>query len=255
MAACEGVPLTHGASSAELHMPGAASFAKTASRVARASGVEIPADRAHAVEVLLTDAQAAAFGAVHVGEVAIGVEAVGQLVGQLGQLVGAVLAGQAGQLRLGCGRVSMSTKSGSRCKKLRMTVTWPAPRSPLRCAGSGGRQHRRQSLAVQRPPLAEVGGFVHTSRGFGAADPQPVGQRRGQLAAQLGRIGLLGELIDQGVFDGGLPAPHLLEVFQHGQPFGRGQHVERQVQRALVAGLSASRTSTISSRLLERMFE
>ncbi len=36
-----------------------------------------------------------------VGEVAVGVEAVGEFVGQPGQLVGAVLAGQAGQLGLG----------------------------------------------------------------------------------------------------------------------------------------------------------
>ena len=64
-------------------------------------GCQIAADRAHAVDVLLADGEAAAFGAVDVGEVAVGVEAVGELVGQLGQLVGAVLAGQAGQLRLG----------------------------------------------------------------------------------------------------------------------------------------------------------
>ena len=37
----------------------------------------------------------------HVGEVAVGVEAVGERVGQLGQLVGAVLAGQSGQLGFG----------------------------------------------------------------------------------------------------------------------------------------------------------
>ncbi len=77
----------------------------------------------------------------------------------------------------------------------------------LRFGGRG--QHRRQRLTVQRPPLAEVGGFVDPPRCLGAADPQPVGQRWRQLAAQLGRIGLLGELVDQGVFDGGLPAAHL----------------------------------------------
>ncbi len=41
--------------------------------------------------------------AVDVGEVAVGVEAVGELVGQLGQLIRAVLTGQTGQLRLGFG--------------------------------------------------------------------------------------------------------------------------------------------------------
>ena len=38
MAACDGVPLIQGWSSAGLHIPGAASLAKTASMVARASG-------------------------------------------------------------------------------------------------------------------------------------------------------------------------------------------------------------------------
>ncbi len=42
MAACEGEPLTHGVSSAELHIPGAASLANTGSNVARASGVKYP---------------------------------------------------------------------------------------------------------------------------------------------------------------------------------------------------------------------
>ena len=57
----------------------------------------------------------------------------------------------------------------------------------------GGRGHyRRQGFAVQRLPLAQVGGFVNAPRCLGAADPQPVGQRRRQLAAQLGRVGLLG---------------------------------------------------------------
>ena len=133
-------------------------------------------------------------------------------------------------------RVSMSTKSGSRCQKLRITATWPAPRSPLRCASAVAGSTGWQGFAVQSPPLAQVGGLVDAPRCFCAADPQPVGQRRGQLAAQLGRIGLLGELVDQRVFDGGLPAAHLLPPLQHPQPLGGGEHVERQVQGAFVAG-------------------
>ena len=39
------------------------------------------------------------------------------------------------------------------------------------------------------------------------------------------------------MFDGGLLAAETFEPFQHVQPFGGGQHVERQVQGALVAGL------------------
>ena len=82
-------------------MPGAASLAKTASRVARASGVRYPLIGRHAVDVLAADGDAAPAGPVVLGEVAVGVEAVGEGVGQPGQFVGAVLAGQSGQLCFG----------------------------------------------------------------------------------------------------------------------------------------------------------
>ena len=44
---------TQGVSSAELHMPGAASLANTASNVARASGVRYPLIGAHPIEILV----------------------------------------------------------------------------------------------------------------------------------------------------------------------------------------------------------
>ena len=52
---------------------------------------------------MFTDGDGAAFGAVDVAEVAVGVEAVGELVGQLGQLIGAMLQTQPGQLGFGLG--------------------------------------------------------------------------------------------------------------------------------------------------------
>jgi hypothetical protein len=52
---------------------------------------QIPADRGHAVEILFADGEAAAFGAVDVGEVPVRIEAVGELVGQLRQLIGPML--------------------------------------------------------------------------------------------------------------------------------------------------------------------
>ena len=64
-------------------------------------GVQVSADRGHAVDVLAADGDAAALGAVVLGEVAVGVEAVGEGVGQLGQFVGAMLAGQSGQVGFG----------------------------------------------------------------------------------------------------------------------------------------------------------
>ena len=98
MASSNGLPLTHGVSSAGLHIPGAASLAKIASRVARASGVRYQLISGHAVDVLFADGDTAATGAVFVGEVAVGVEAVSQLVGELGELVGAKLGAQTSQL-------------------------------------------------------------------------------------------------------------------------------------------------------------
>ena len=77
------------------------------------------------------------------------------------------------------------------------------------------------------PSAVDLGGLVNAARGLGAGDPQPICQRWSQLAAQLGGIGLFGELVDQCVFDGWLSAPHLLKAFQQGQPLGRCQHVER----------------------------
>src|ERR1700759_2663931 len=91
----------------------------------------------------------------------------------------------------------------------------------LRFGGCG--QRRRQGFAVQSPALAEVGGLMDAPRGFGATDPQPVGQRRWQLAAQLGRVSLLGELIDQCVFNGGLPATDLLPPLPYPPPLGGGE--------------------------------
>src|SRR5882757_1341580 len=61
-------------------------------------GGEVSADCAHAVDVLAPDGDAAALGAVDVGEVPVGVEAVGELVSQLREFIGPVLAGQPSQL-------------------------------------------------------------------------------------------------------------------------------------------------------------
>ncbi len=197
-------------------------------------GGQPSADRADAVDILAADGQAAAFGAVDVGEVAVGVEAVGELVGQFRQLVGAVLTGQAGQLRFGCA-------AGLDVNEIRQAVKEAADHRDMAgtevavaLGGRGGFQHRRQRLAVERPPLTQVGGLMHPPRGLGPVDRQPVRQHRGQPATQLDRAGLFGELIDQRVFDGGQHSPYLFAVLQHGEPFGSGQHVERQIHRALL---------------------
>jgi hypothetical protein len=105
----------------------------------------------------------------------------------------------------------------------------------LRFGGCG--QRRRQGFAVQSPALAEVGGLMDAPRGFGATDPQPVGQRRWQLATQFGGVGLFAELVDQRVLDGRVPPAQLLPALQYPQPLGCGQHIKGQIQGMFVAGL------------------
>ena len=166
-------------------------------------GVQIAADRRHAVDVLAADGDAAAPSPVDVGEVAVGVEAVGECVRQLGQFVGAVLAGQVGQVGFGF-------VAGFDVDEVRQSVEeaadhrdMPESDDPVALRLGGGGQHRLQGLAVERPTLTQIGGFVNPARRLGSGDPQPVGQRPGQCAAQLGRVGLVAELVDHRMLDGG----------------------------------------------------
>ena len=200
-------------------------------------GGEVAGDRRHAVDVLAAEGDAAPPSPVVITEVAVRVEAVGEFVGQLGQLIRAVLGGQAGQLGFGF-------VPGFDIDKIRQPMPKAADHrdmtgTQLPVALRLGRrgQHRLQRFTVQRPPLAQIGGLVDAPGGVGAADPQPVGQHRGQLATQLGRVGLFGELIDQRVLDGRVPTTQLLPALQYPQPLGCGQHMKRQVQGAFVAGL------------------
>jgi hypothetical protein len=113
----------------------------------------------------------------------------------------------------------------------------PGADDPVALRLGGGRHYRLQGFAVQRPPLAQIGGFVDPAGRFCAGDPQPVGQRWGQFPAQLGRIGLVAELVDHRMLDGRQPAPHPLAALQHAEVFGGGQCVAPQVQGALELGL------------------
>jgi hypothetical protein len=97
----------------------------------------------------------------------------------------------------------------------------------------GGRQQRLQWFAVQGLTFAEVGGIVDAAGRLGAGDPQAVGQRCGQCPAQLGHVGLFAELVDQRMLDGGQKAAYLFAALQQGQPFGCGQRIATQIQRAL----------------------
>ncbi len=136
MAAWEGVPLRHGWSSAELHMPGAASLAKTASHVARASGVSQPLigdmPSRSCLPMVRPRRLARSMSVKSPSGLRQSVSLSASLANSSGRYSPARPASWASALA----RVSRSTKSGSRWKKLRITATWPAPRSPLRCAAA-----------------------------------------------------------------------------------------------------------------------
>ncbi len=164
---------------------------------------QIPADRAHAVEALVTDGDAPSAGTVVIGEIAVGVEAVGEFVGEPAELVRAMLAAQPGKLRLGLlasfdvDEVRQSVHEAANNRH----VGRPDASGPLRLGGGG--QQWRQCVAGDRFALAEIGGVVNAPRCFRAGDPQPVRQGRRQLAAQLRRVGLLADLVDQRMLDSG----------------------------------------------------
>ena len=57
------------------------------------------------------------------------------------------------------------------------------------------------------------------------------------LVSALSWLGLLGDLVDQRVFDGRQPAAHFFAALQQRQPLRGGQRVEGQVQGSLDVGL------------------
>src|SRR5882757_3461207 len=121
-------------------------------------GGEVSADCAHAVDVLAPDGDAAALGTVDVGEVPVGVQAVGELVGQLAQLVGAMLACEPGQLRLGLLTGLDVDEVGEPMEEPTNYRDMAGPDGPVSLCLGGDRQHRWQRFAVQSPALAEVFG-------------------------------------------------------------------------------------------------
>ncbi len=204
--------------------------------VARACGV-IPADRAHAVEAWVAEGDAASAGPVVVGEVAVGVEAVGEFVGQLAQLVGAVLAAQPGQLGFGVLAGFDVDDVGQPMPETADHRHMGRPDAACALRRGGGGQYRLQAFAGDRCALAQIGGLADAPRCFGAGDAQPIGQGGRQFAAQLGRVGLCADLVDHRVFEGRQLTSEGLAALQQCQPLRGGQHIEAQVQGAFEVGL------------------
>ena len=204
---------------------------------------------------MVADGEAAPAGAVVVGEIAVGIEAIGEFVGELAQLVGAMLAAQPSQLGFGLLAGFDVNGVGQPVTKAPDHRQVTGADFPVALRLCGGRQPGRQRLTGDRLAFAQIGGLTNTARRFSAGDSQPVRQCTGQLAAQLGRIGLLGDLIDQWVLDGRQLAAHRLAALQHGQPLRGGQHIERQPQGTVQVSLQRVEDLDNLPGLFASMFE
>ncbi len=182
----------------------------------------------HAVGLLLAQRHAALAGAVVVGEGAVGIEAIGEPIGQPGQLFGAILRAQPGQV--GFGTVACRAVNPARQLVVELADHRHLARTELALPlpGGGGRQHRRQWFAGQSAPRAQVGGFADAPGCFGTADQRPFGQRMPECAAQFFRSGLAGKGIDQRMLYRRYPPTHPLTALQQRQPVRGGQRVEVQ---------------------------
>ncbi len=153
----------------------------------------------HPVEALLAHGDAAAAGAVVIAEGAVGVEAVHQPLSQFGQLVGAELGGQPGQMDFGFASGLAVDVGGQVAKEVADHPHLRLADMACTLSGRGGGQLRCHRFTGQGAALPELGGIADAPAGLGAGDPQPGGQRRGQLPAQLLLAGLLADLVDQPV--------------------------------------------------------
>ena len=129
---------------------GAASLASTASRVARASGVRYPVigdmPSWPCLPMVMPRRRARSSSVKSPS----GLQAVGEFVGQLGQLVGAMLAAQPGQLRLGLHPGFHVDEVGQPVPKTTDHRHVAGPDVAVALGGGGGRQHRRQRFAGDR---------------------------------------------------------------------------------------------------------
>ena len=168
-------------------------------------------------------------GAVVVGVVAVGVEAVHEALGQPGQLFGAVVGGQLGEVGFGVFAGQGVEEAGQVVGEAadHRDVFAAEPSGAL--GGGGGGQHGWQGFTGEPVPRAEVGGFADAAGGFGAADQRRVGDRMRQCAAKLCWGGLAGEMVDQPMFEGGQSAAYLFAVLQHRKALLGVQRVDIRV--------------------------
>ncbi len=100
-----------------------------------------------------------------------------------GHLVGAKVAGFAGQIGFGGFAGARVDRGGQMGHEAADHLDVPVADQAVALGGGGRGQRRRQRFPGERAPLAEVVGFGDAPVRFGFGDPQPVSQRPTQLAA------------------------------------------------------------------------
>jgi hypothetical protein len=117
-------------------------------------GVQPAAQSRHPIEVLFTQRQPAPPGAIRIAEVAVGVEAIGEPVGELRDALGAKLGGSLGQM--GFGGLARQHVDAAR-QPLQKAADHPyvgGPDAPGSLRFGGSAQQWRQWLAGQRAARA-----------------------------------------------------------------------------------------------------
>ena len=136
-----------------------------------AFGGEVAADARHAVLALGTQGDAAPAGPVLVGEVAVGVDAVHHLFGQVDQLIGAMPAGFSGQVGVGVLPGRQVHPGGHLGEERADDPHMFLADAPVALGFRGRTQGRGQRLPGQRAARAQIGGVVDPAAGQGGGDP------------------------------------------------------------------------------------
>ena len=134
--------------------------------------------------MLFTQGQATAPGPVFVGVGAVGIEAIGESIGELAELLGSMLGPHLRQINVGLLAGGGIDPAGQLLEEAPDHRDLAGPELPGPLGGRGGGQHRGQRFPGQPVPRAQIGGFVNAPAGLSATDQRPFGDRMRQLAAQ-----------------------------------------------------------------------
>ncbi|BCO89526.1 hypothetical protein MINTM015_27830 [Mycobacterium paraintracellulare] len=159
--------------------------------------------------MLFAQGHPAATGPVLIGEKAVGIEAIFQDVGQAVEFVGPVIRGVAGQLGFDPLAGGWVDPAGQAAKESADHRHMGGAEFTAGLGGGGGGQHRGQGFTGQAVARAQIGGVFDPPGGLGVADPQPVGDRLIQRAAEFFDAGLAGQVIDQRMLSHRQPAARL----------------------------------------------